>query len=187
MVSTTVTKRSVGDSIGSVTLVKRRHPPAPSSSALSYSSSGMLWRPAVTTMKVKPRLAQTVARLTAGSAHVGSFSTPGLLNTWNGRMRVNTPIDGLKSTSHIKEATATEVATVVEKTVRNTPMPRIALLASTARPTPSTRPSGTVSRTNWTVTQREWRNSSDVATSVYCLKPTYTWLPPKKSFWWSPR
>jgi hypothetical protein len=55
-------------------------------------------------------------------------------------MRVNTPTEGLKSTSHINEATATEVATVDEKMVRNTPMPRIALLASTARPTPSTQP-----------------------------------------------
>ena len=45
---------------------------------------------------------------------------------------MSTPIDGLNSTSHISDATATDVATVDEKIVRNTAMPRSRWSASTA-------------------------------------------------------
>ena len=50
-------------------------------------------------------------------------------------------------------------------------MPRRYLSASTARPTPSTRPIGTVSRANFTVTQRACWNSLLRATSTYWSHP----------------
>ena len=64
-------------------------------------------------------------------------------------------------------ATATEVATVDEKIVRNAPTPFSVLLASTARPTPSTRPMGTVNSANLTVTQSAFWNSTERKASQY--------------------
>ena len=40
-------------------------------------------------------------------------------------MFANTPIDGWNRNSHISDATATEVATVDENTVRKNPIPRM--------------------------------------------------------------
>ena len=90
------------------------------------------------------------------SAVPGSRSSPGDLTTGN-RSEIqptlaSTPTSGWSRNSHIRLATATDVAIVDEKIVRNTPMPRRYLSASTASPTPRTRPIGTVSRANFTVT-----------------------------------
>ena len=72
----------------------------------------------------------------------------------------STPTSGWSRNSHIRLATATDVATVDEKIVRNTPMPLSVLWASIARPTPSTSPSGTVNRANLTVTHSAFWNST---------------------------
>ena len=70
--------------------------------------------PAVMMMNVNPALAQMLTMPSAGSAHVGSCSRPGSFSTSNGRMLVSTPIWGWSRTSQMREATATEVATVEE-------------------------------------------------------------------------
>ena len=54
---------------------------------------------------------------------------------------------------------------------RKTPTPRRYLSASTASPTPSTIPSGTVIRANFTVTRRASWNSWLRATSRYWSHP----------------
>src|SRR5262245_33287275 len=100
-VSTTVTNRTVGPSIGSVTLVNRIHGLAPSTTADSYNSCGTLCSAAVMTMKVNPRLAQTLLTTTAGRAQVGEFSRPGDLTTSKGRMSASKPTDGCKSTNQM--------------------------------------------------------------------------------------
>ena len=69
-------------------------------------------------------------------------------------MLASTPTSGCSRNSHIRLATATDVATVDENMARKTPIPRRYLSASTARPTPSTRPIGTVIRANFTVTPK---------------------------------
>ena len=66
----------------------------------------------------------------------------------------STPTSGWSRNSHIRLATATDVATVEENTVRKKPTPRSYLSASTASPTPSASPSGTVISANLTVTTR---------------------------------
>ena len=83
--------------------------------------------------------------------------------------------------SHIKLATATEVATVEENAVRNAPMPRRYLSASTARPTPARTPSGTVIRAKRNVTPRAFWNSMLRKRSTYWSKPFDTQLSPKLS------
>ena len=93
-------------------------------------------------------------------------------------MLVSTPICGCSRTSQISEATATDVATVDEYTVRKKRIPRRCLSASTARPSPITRPAGTVMSAKRKVTPREWRNSLDCNTSQYCCAPTYVFSPP---------
>ncbi len=83
---------------------------------------------------------------TAGRAHLPSLSRPGFFSAGkvppnrSGRM----PTCGCNSTNQISEATAMLVATVDENSVRNTPLPRRCLSASTARPMPRARPIGTV-------------------------------------------
>ena len=86
LVSTTATNTRVGDNIGTVTSVNRRHGLAPSTYALSCSSRGMLCSPAVTTMKVKPRLAQMLDTATLVSAVPGSFNRPGRFITGNSEL-----------------------------------------------------------------------------------------------------
>ena len=88
----------------------------------------------------------------------GSRSSPGDLSTGN-RSEIHstlasTPTSGWSRKSHIRLATATDVATVEEKIVRNTPTPRRYLSASTASPTPRATPMGTVIRANFTVTHK---------------------------------
>ena len=97
-------------------------------------------------MNVNPRLAHTLLSATAGSAVPESFNRPGLFSTGNQRLSssANRPVDGCSNTNHTRLATATLVATVLEKIVRNTPMPLRYLSASTARPMPSSSPVGTV-------------------------------------------
>ena len=75
--------------------------------------------------------------------------------------------------SEINDATATDVTTVDEKTVRKNPMPRILWCASTARSRPSTMPIGTVRNTNSTVTLKLLVNRCDVSTERYCESPTH--------------
>ena len=127
--------------------------------------------PAVMRMNVNPRLAQMLVAATEISAVPGSRSSPGDLSTGN-RSAIHstlasTPTSGWSRNSHIRLATATDVATVEEKIVRNTPTPRRYLSASTARPTPRATPMGTVIRANFTVTHRACWNSSLRATSTY--------------------
>ena len=105
----------------------------------------------------------------------GSRSSPGDLSTGN-RSEIHptlasTPTSGWSRNSHIRLATATDVATVEEKIVRNTPTPRRYLSASTASPTPRATPMGTVMRANFTVTHRACWNSSLRATSTYWSQP----------------
>ena len=94
----------------------------------------MLCRPAVTTMNVKPRLAQTLLTATAHSAVSSSFSRPGTLGACRRSSRPAPRRWGCSRKNHISEATATLVATVDEKTVRKKAMPRRCLSTSTARP-----------------------------------------------------
>ncbi len=89
--------------------------------------------PAVTRMNVKPRLDQTLDNATEVSAVPGSRSSPGLLITGNRSLSQPTfdsaPTSGCSRNSHIRLDTATDVATVDEKTARNTPIPRRCLSA----------------------------------------------------------
>ena len=78
-------------------------------------------------------------------------------------------------------ATATDVATVEENTVRNTLMPRRYLSAITASTIPSTSPIGTLMIANFTVTQRACWNSSERKRSRYWPNPFDTQLLPKLS------
>ena len=126
-------------------------------------------------MNVKPRLAHTLDIATDASAVPGSRSRPGFLTTGNRSLIHSTfdsaPISGWSRNSHIRLATATDVATVDEKTVRNRPTPRSHLSASTASPTPSARPSGTVISANLVVTSKACWNSSLRNTSQYWSHP----------------
>ncbi len=88
------------------------------------------------------------------------------------RTSPKSPICGFTSTRKMTDATATEDATVDEKIVWKTLMPRRWRLAATARTMPSTMPTGTVSRTNRIVTERPLRNSSPERTSEYWERPT---------------
>ena len=112
---------SVGESIGRVMLVNRRQPPAPSTKALSYSSRGTLCSAAVVMMNVNPSPDHTMLSATAGRAHVPSLSRPGFFSA--GKTPPNrsesSPTCGCSRTNQISEATATLVATVEEKIVRN--------------------------------------------------------------------
>ena len=123
----------------------------------------MPWSPAVTRMKVNPRPAQTLVSATDIRAVSGSRSSPGDLTTGNRSLihetLESTPTDGSSRNSHIRLATATDVAIVEEKMARKMPMPRRYLSASTARPTPSASPSGTVMSANLNVTKRASWNS----------------------------
>ena len=129
-------------------LQNRTVPVAPSIAAASLSSSGIPCSPAVTRMKVKPRLAQTLETATDHNAVSGSRRNPGFLIVGNRSlihpMLASTPTSGWSRNSHIRLATATDVATVEEKIVRKMPIRLSVLLASTARPTPNASPSGTV-------------------------------------------
>ena len=169
MVSTTDVNTIVGPSIGSVTLVNRIHPPAPSTNALSYSSRGMPCSAAVMTMNVNPRLAQMLLSATAGSAVPGSCSRPGCfsdgMRPWN--RSGSTPTWGCSSTNHTRLATATLVATVEENTVRKKPTPRICLSASTASPMPNAKPIGTVISASRAVLANACWNSLLRNTSTY--------------------
>ena len=104
----------------------------------------------------EPRLDHTLDIATDQSAVPGSRSSPGRLSTGIAESShptlVSDPTSGCRRNSHISDATATEVATVDEKIMRNTPMPRRCLFASTANPTPSTSPNGTVISGNLNVT-----------------------------------
>ena len=182
MVSTITTNSSVGPSSGSVIAQNRRVPVAPSMAAASWRSSGMLCSPAVTRMNVNPRLPHTFDTATDQTAVPGSRSRPGLLTTGNRSpsqpMLDSTPTSGWSRNSHIRLLTATDVATVDEKIVRNVPIPRSVLSASTASPTPSTSPRGTVISANWTVTHSAFWNSDDRNTSMYWPHPYDTQLAP---------
>ena len=90
----------------------------------------------------------------------------------------STPMSGCSRNSHIRLATATDVAIVDVKMKRKTARPRRYLSASTARPTPSTSPVGTVSRANFTVTQSASTNSLLRATSTYWSQPLDTQFSP---------
>ena len=128
-------------------------------------------RPAITRMNVKPRFAQMLVMLTASSAVSGSLSRPGSLSTSKGSMLARMPTDGWNRYSHISDATATDVATVLEKMLRNAPIPRTCLSARIASPNPRRSPIGTVISANWTVVIMPW-NSFDSHTSRYCDQPT---------------
>src|SRR2546421_10831942 len=128
---TTKAKKIVGESIGSVTRQKRETAPAPPTSAASTTSSGIDWSPADIKMKLRPRFCQIVVTATATSA------TDGIMLRITGRCRSMTgdafwrmdgsvlmpshgsrPTCGFSRVPKITEATATEVATVEEKSVR---------------------------------------------------------------------
>ena len=133
-------------------------------------------------MNVKPRLDHTLDIATADRAVPGSRSNPGLLMTGNrspSQPRLESaPTSGCRRNNHIRLDTATEVATVDEKTARNTPIPRRYLSARIARPTPSAKPSGTVISASLTVTHRACRNSGDRNVSTYWSHPFEThWRP----------
>ena len=81
------------------------------------------------------------------------------------------PTSGWRRNSHIRLATATDVAIVEVKMNRKTASPRRYLSASTASPMPSTSPVGTVSTANLAVTPSALRNSSLRATSTYWSQP----------------
>ncbi len=96
-------------------------------------------------------------------------------------MLASAPIEGWSRKSHIRLATATDVATVEENTARNAPMPRRYLSASTASPTPKITPSGSVMSANFTVTPRAFWNSTLRNRSTYWSSPFDTQLLPKLS------
>ena len=126
-------------------------------------------------MNVNPSPAHTLDAATAPSAVPGSRNSPGALTTGNRSrtqpMLESTPTLGWSRNSHIRLATATDVATVDEKMARNAPTPRTYLSARAARPTPSTRPIGTVISANLPVTATAWRNSLLRSTSRYWSHP----------------
>ena len=93
----------------------------------------------------------------------------------------STPTSGWRRNSHIRLATATDVAIVDVKKKRKTARPRRYLSASTASPTPSTRPVGTVSRANFTVTHSACWNSTLRNTSTYWSQPFETQFSPSAS------
>ena len=163
----------------------RRTPPAPSTAAASCRSRGIDWRPAVTMMNVKPRWAQTLDNPTAKRAVPGSCNQPGSFT--DGKMLLNhsmlarAPTDGCRRNNHIRLATATEVATVEENTVRNEPILGRYLSASTANPMPAPTPSGTVIRAKRNVTPRAFWNSMLRNRSTYWSRPFDTQLLPKLS------
>ena len=134
--------------------------------------------PAIRMMKVRPRFCQTVVAATANravsgsSSHCTGFSWPTASRNW-----LKMPIEGWNRTSHISEETATDVATVDEKIVRNTEMPRMRWWASVASASPQSRPRPTVMKANWNVTQRLWWKSDEPRTSRNWSKPTFSWDP----------
>lgn len=67
----------VGVSIGIVTFLNFCQPPAPSSSAASYSEGGMPLRPASQMMTLPPTVDQRLMMTMEGSAHFGSKIQPG--------------------------------------------------------------------------------------------------------------
>ena len=73
----TAPKSSVGRSIGSVTWRKRDQPLAPSTSAASVTSCGMVWRPARKITISVPKLRHTAIRTSEGSDSVVLSSQPG--------------------------------------------------------------------------------------------------------------
>ncbi len=101
-------------------------------------------------------------------------------------MLASTPTSGCSRNSHIKLATATDVATVEEKIVRKKPTPLTALWARTASPTPSANPSGTVISANLNVTQSAFWNSVERNTSTYWSQPFERQLAPFTSQRWLP-
>ena len=58
----------IGRRLGSVTAVKRRHAPAPSMAAASWSSSGICWSPASSVTVVCGMPTHTPTTITAGRA-----------------------------------------------------------------------------------------------------------------------
>src|SRR6056297_3891502 len=183
VVSTITTNSRVGPSIGSVTDQNRRTPPAPSTAAASWYSAGIPCRPAVTRMNVNPRPPHTLDIATAVRAVPGSWSQPGSFTDGNSELNhstlASTPTEGCSRNSHIRLATATDVATVDEKIARNTPTPDRCLCARTASPMPNASPSGTVSRANFAVTTSAFWNSVDRKMSAYWPNPCDRQLPPK--------
>src|SRR5437763_1043855 len=115
IVPITTAKKIVGDIIGRVTCQKRDHAPAPSTFAASKSSSGTVCRPEAIRMKVSPSVCHTVVTATATSAQCGFCRIVGLVVRPNQGSR---PTDGFINVPKITAATATDVATVDEKSVR---------------------------------------------------------------------
>ena len=73
----TAPKSSIGRSIGSVMWRNRPHPVAPSTSAASFISLGIVWRPARKMIIRVPKLRQTDISTSDGSASVVLSSQPG--------------------------------------------------------------------------------------------------------------
>src|SRR3954468_3738060 len=122
------------------------------------------------TMNVKPRLAQIELADTDHSAVPSFCSRPGVWPPPPIQL-ATIPTFGLRRKNHITEATATLVATVLEKIVRNAPTPRRYLSARTASPTPSASPIGTVISAYLNVTTSESWNSLLRKASTYCFQP----------------
>ena len=101
-------------------------------------------------------------------------------------MLASTPTSGCSRNSHIRLATATDVATVEEKIVRKMPIRLSVLLASTARPTPNASPSGTVISASLNVTHSAFWNSTERNASTYWSHPFERQLAPWMSQRWLP-
>ena len=119
-------------------------------------------------MMAHPRMAQMLLTATPHMAVPPSRSTPGFLTT--GKMPFkrsdSRPICGLSSTSQISEDTATLLAMVDEKIVRKTPMPRSAVLTSSASAKARMKIAGVTSKVYCVVNQRLAQNCLSRAIST---------------------
>ena len=111
MSDSTITKNVDGESIGRVTLNRRRHHPAPSSSAASYRSGLIACRPASRITMMKPRSFHADARMIDGIAHTGSAHHPGPWMPNQARTAFTTPVLGFSSHRHTRATTTQLVMT----------------------------------------------------------------------------
>src|SRR5262252_8928415 len=142
---------SVGVSSGRLTYRKAVHPFVPSSRALSYSSCGMAWRPARRIIKLKPSDVHTVMKATAASAVLALLSRLSGCRCNTATSHLVTLTFGAYISDQITPALATEIATLLVKIVRKTPIALTLAVASTARASDVIILNGTTIKLNSTV------------------------------------
>src|SRR5262245_126422 len=164
---------SVGVNSGRLTYRKAVHPFVPSKRPLSYSSCGMACKPARIIMKLKRRDVNTVIKATAASAVLALFSRLSGCNCNTSTSHLVTLMFGAYISDQMTPALATEIATLLVKMVRKTPIAFTLAVASTARAREVIILSGTTIKLNSTVVRILCRYSSRPLLSKFRMRAKY--------------